>query len=154
MPCVGVHRGDDPISGDAPNDEEHAVVALGDVLAGHDRHQVRGVAGRAGERLAVEHREDGQGVVHQRVDELFAGGGVVPIVRRFAGGGVLVVAFQPSAHPGRERRHRVVEHHQQLADGGPQLRDGVLGGHRVTQRRGVQHPGPARQHVRLSGHDP
>ena len=90
--------------------------------------------------------------MHQRVDQLFACGGIVPVTRRLAGRRVVVITLQRRPHPRRQRRRQVVQHHQQLADRGPQLGHGVLGGHRVIQRSGVQHPGPALHGARFAGH--
>ncbi|MEO7837668.1 MAG: hypothetical protein ABIS21_08530 [Acidimicrobiales bacterium] len=138
----GVDGGDDPVFGHAPHDAEYAVVVLGHVLAGDEGQQLGGITSQLSELDTVDHCQCGQGVTDQLIDESLSGSGVIPITGRLAGGGVVVVSGQCRPHPNGQGGGGVVEHHQQLADGGPQLGHGVLGGHRVIQRSGVEHPRP------------
>ena len=70
-----------------------------DVLAGDEGQQLGGVARRGRQLLAVEGRQGAQRVVDQGVDEGLPGRVVVPVTRRLARRGVVVVADQRRAHP-------------------------------------------------------
>ena len=152
MASLGIHDGDDPVPGHAGDDAEHAVVAFGNVLAGHHRQQVGRLPSRARQAVTVEHPQCAQRVMHQVVHQLLARRRVVPVTRRLAGGRVVIVACEDTTHPCRQFRRHLVEHHQHLADRRPKLGHRVLGSHRVIQRRGVQHPGPVLQHTSLASH--
>ena len=49
---------------------------------------------------------------------------------------------------------QIVKHYQQFPDGRPQLGDGVLGGHGVIERGGVEHPGPVAHGTGVAGDGP
>ena len=89
-----------------------------DVLAGDEGQQLGGTRGASGERLAVEGVEGGQGVMHQGVDQGVAGSLVVPVTRWLAHGVVLVVAEEGGSDILSQGTARLVEHDEQLADGG------------------------------------
>ena len=96
--------------------------------------------------------EGGHSVADQRIDQGFARRLVVPVTRRLADGGVLVVAQEGGADRGGQWAARLIEGGEQLADGGAQLGDGVLGGHGVIERGRVEHPGPVLERPGLFRH--
>ena len=148
MAGLGVDGGDDAVPGHAPHDAEDAVGADSHVLAGHKGQQRSRLGCLAVQLVAVEHGEGGVGVAHQSVDQGVSSGGVVPVTGGLAQGGVIVVAAQHGADLASQLRSQGGQH---LADGGAQLGDGVLGGHRVVEGGGVEHPGPVLEHSRLPG---
>ncbi len=105
VPVAGLHidGGDQPIPGHLAGDTKHPVLAGLDVLAGHQPQQLGGMRQRPVQLVAVQHVKRGLGVAHQRIDQCFTGFRVVPVARRFAQGGVVVVAGQPRAYRGRQR---------------------------------------------------
>ena len=104
-----------------------------DVLTGHEGQQLGGPDCAGGERLSVQDGEGGRSVAHERIDQGRARRIVVPVTRRLAHSGVLVVAQKGGAHRSGEGAGRQIEGGEQLADGGAQLGDGVLGGHGVIE---------------------
>ena len=77
-----------------------------------------------------------------------SGGGVVPVTGWLAHGGVVVVAAQHGADLRSQLRSQRGQH---LADGGAQLGDGVLGGHRVVEGGEIEDPGPVLERPGLAG---
>ena len=149
---LGINGRDDPVLGHAPHDAKDAVVARLCVLAGDQGQQVGGPHCAGGERLFVQGLEGGHGVADQGVDQGFARRLVVPVARRLADGGVLVVAQQGGADRPGQWAAGLIEGGEQLADGGAQLGDGVLGGHGVMQWSRVEDPGPVLERPGLFGH--
>lgn len=147
-----VDRGDHPVGRHSPGDTEHPVVASVDVLAGDDSQQLHGVGRRARQRLGVERLQRRQAVPDQRVDERLLRLGIVPVADRLARTRVIVIAGQHRPHPDRQGAIAMIQRPQQLADCGAQLRHRVLGGHRVVDRRRVEHPHPLAHQPGLDGH--
>ena len=88
------------------------------------------------------------GIGDQGVDQQLAGGRVVPGDSRLPRPGVVMGPALLGDHLGGAG-HVAGD----PADRGDQLGDGVLGGHRVIQHRGIQRPaGPAGQHPGLGHH--
>ena len=112
-------------------------------MAGDEGQQIGRRAGTCWKGLSVESTERGEGVADEGIDEGLAGGLVVPVARGLADSVVLVVAHEGGADHRGESAGGLLEGDEQLADGGPQLGDGVLGGHGVIERGRVEHPGPA-----------
>jgi len=152
------HRGprgrgrDHPVLGDAAHDAQDAVIARFDVLACHQAQKLDGGGGRRRDLLAVKHTQGGQRVADQGVDQSFSGRKVVRVTRGLAWRGVVVVSQNGISQPGGQRAGGLVESHEHLADRGSQLGDGVLGGHRVEDGGGVEHPSPALHGPRRLGH--
>jgi hypothetical protein len=138
----GVHGGDHPVPRGLAGDPEHPVLALLHVLPGHQGQQIPGLSRRRRQHLPIHRAERGQGIVDQLIDQSFPGGRVVPVTRRLARAGVVIVAAQHRPDLGGQRAGGPVQSGQQLADCRPQLGHGVLGRDRVEHRRRVQHPGP------------
>ena len=83
-----------------------------------------------------------------RVDQLLPGRLIVPVDLRLGRGRIIVAGADQPPQLGLQHR---VGHLQQTPDGRTDQRDGVHGGHRVIQRRGIQHPlGP--HQTRRPGH--
>jgi hypothetical protein len=83
---LGVDQGDDPIR----------CGALGD----HGGQQPRGLGGVGAELGAAQREQCAVAIPEQAVDQLLAGGGIVPVTGRLAWGGVVVVALPPGADLG------------------------------------------------------
>jgi hypothetical protein len=77
--------------------------ALVDVLPGHQGQQIRRLGRRAAQHLAVQHTQRGQRVGDQLIDQGLAGGRVVPVARRLARRGVVIVAAQHRPDLRRQR---------------------------------------------------
>src|ERR1700683_3507634 len=92
---VCVDRRDDTAFRNLLRDAEDPVLSLLGVLAGDEGQQFGRFARRSGQRLSLEHGEGGKAVPHELVDELFARTRVVPVARRLAGRGVVVIAHEP-----------------------------------------------------------
>ena len=138
---VGVHRGDDPVRGDAPRDHEPPVGVLAQVLPADRGQQLRSLAESPAELAALQPGEHRRGVRAQRVHQLRALAGVVPVAHRPAAAPIVATQARAGVAPaGCEHR----------ADGAVQHRDSVLGRDRVIDRHRVQHP-PPRQRPRLAG---
>ena len=137
MAGVSVDDRDHPVGGDLAGDPEHPIVALLQVLAHHRGQQPHGLGHRLGERAALQQRQRRVRIPgarsHQRLPHCL----VVPVDLRLGRRGVLLPAGQGRLQFGRQR---LVGRLEQPPDGRAQQRDGVHGGHRVIQRRGVQHP--------------
>ena len=142
MPGVGVHRGDHPVLGNPARDPEHPVLAEVEVLAQHRGQQRRSLPDRLVQLAPVQYRQDRVPVPRPGGDQLLAGARVVPVDLRLPRRDVVVTTRQ--RRPQRERQigiGRLEQPPQRRAD----QRDGVHRGHRVIQRRRVQHPAPTHQ---------
>lgn len=82
-----------PIRGDALADDETPVDGLLDVLADHGRQQLGCLGGVRAEPDAAQGEQRPVAVPEQRVDQVLAGGGVVPVADRLAGLLVVVVTL-------------------------------------------------------------
>lgn len=92
-----------------------------------------------------QHPGGGCGVTHQRIHQRFAGVGVIPVTRRFAQAGVVIIAGQGGAHGPSHLRISPISQDQQFAYHRPQLDHRVLGGHRIKQGSRINHTAPAPQ---------
>ena len=117
-------------------------------MAGHQPQQLGGRRQRSVQLVAVQRVKRGLGVAHQRIHQRFTGFRVVPVARRFAQGGVVVVAGQRRAHRARQLRVGLVGGGEHFADRRAQRDHRVLGGHRIKQRRGINHPAAPPQQPR------
>ncbi len=148
MPRVRVDGGDDPVRGDPPGDPEHPGRVPFQVLAGHAGQQRRRLRQRRARLLPVQCRRQRPGVAGQHIDQLLPGRRVVVVTRRLSRGRIVIVAGQRGPQlPGQLAVRGV----QQPADRRADQRDRVHRGHRVIQRRGIQHPPPAHQPGRSGG---
>ncbi len=152
MAGLGIDGGDDAVDRHPPGDAEHPAVALLDILAGHQGQQRGCVSRRGVEYLSVEHGQGAERVTHEGVDHRLSGLGVVPVTRRHARPGVVVVTTKGAPHLGGQLAVIAVERRQHLADGRAQLGDGVSGGHRVVDGRRVQYPHSASHEPGLFRH--
>ena len=91
---------------------------------------------------AIQQREHREPVAGPGVDQLLAGGPVVPVDLRLAVADVVVPAAQHRPQLRRPARRSATR--EQPAHRRADQRDGVHRGHRVIQRGRVQHPPPAR----------
>ena len=150
---IGVDGGDHPIgchlSGDAPA----PVGAIGalhrfHVLAG-DQRQQRHRLRRAGTQVLLGRMpQQPVGIADQPVDQPIPGVGVVPGDHRFTR---VVIVMGAAVLPDHLHRARHLAAHP--ADRADQLGDGVLGGHRVIEHRGIQRAaGLTRQRPGLGHH--
>jgi hypothetical protein len=139
---VGVHGGDHPIGGHLAGDADHPILALLQVLAHHRGQQRGGLGHRTGKLAAIQHPKTRKRVLGAGVDQLLAGGGVVPVDLGFGRAGVVVAAGQHRPQLGLQH---LVGHGEQPPQRRTDQRDRVHGGHRVIQRGGVQHPAPPHQ---------
>ena len=143
VPGLGVHGGDHPVFGDLAGDPPPPVGPVGalgglDVLPGdqgQQRHRRRGRARPAS--ASCQRRHQRVRVVHQRRDQRVLGRRVVPVDLRLARPGVVM----PGAHR-RDLLRRAGHLPRHPPDRRDQLGDGVLGGHRIGQDRGVHRPAP------------
>jgi len=87
----GVDRRDHAVSGDSSCDTKDAVVSLFHVLARDDGDDLGRVCAAGGQLVVLECLEGSQAVTHEVVDEGLLCHRVVPVARRLAGGGVVVV---------------------------------------------------------------
>ena len=151
----GVDGGDDPVRGGAAGDAPAPVApvrVLGrlDVLAGHEGEQAERVGCFRAVLAFGQGGEQPDRVGDRRVDDLGTGCPVVPGDLRFAGVGVVV----RGAH-GRDRVRCAGHLARHAPDRGDDLGDGVPGGDRVVEHRGVQRPAhPAFEHAGLGHHGP
>jgi hypothetical protein len=150
MAGFGIDGGDDAVLGHPLGDAEDSVVALFDILAGQHGQQTGHLGHRRIQTLAIQRLHGQLHVAHQSIHQSLPGGGIVPVTRRLAHALIIIVAAHRQADLGPQIG--APQQHQALADGRAQLGHRVLGGHRVIQRRGIQHPSPVAQHARLSRH--
>ena len=141
MPRLRVDGGDHPVLGDPPGDPEHPPrPAPG---PGRPRWPTAPQPAPAPAQLPpVECRQQRTRVAGQRVDQRLARRRVVVITGRLARGGIVVVAAQQAP---QLRRQLAIAGPQQPADRRANQRHRVQRGHRVIQRRRVQHPPPPDQ---------
>ena len=149
VPGVRVHGGDHPVLRNPTRDPERPIGAGLQVLTQHRGQQRRRLLHRLGQFAAIQQREHREPVPGPRIDQLFAGGPVVPVDLRLAVADVVVPAAQH--HPQLRGQVGVGGGGggEQPAHRRPDQRDRVHRGHRVIQRRRVQHPAPAHQTGRM-----
>jgi hypothetical protein len=94
---LGVGQRDDPVGGGPLVDHEPPVARLVDVLADHRGQQFGRRLGVRAELGAAQREQRAVAIPEQAVDQLLAGGGVVPVAGRLAWLLVVVVALQPGA---------------------------------------------------------
>jgi hypothetical protein len=133
MAGLRVHNGDHPVGGDLAGDPPASrPLAWLDVLAG-DQRQQRDRLGLLGVQFQVSDRfEHGQGVVDQPRHQGLGGLRVIPGTHRLAWP---VMVMRPKLYLARLR-----DEPSHPANRRDQLGDGVLGGDRIGQDGGVQHP--------------
>jgi hypothetical protein len=133
MPCLRVDGGDDPVLGNPPcNPPRPGPLAWLDVLAG-DQGQQRDRLGLLGVQIHIRHcRQQRQGVVDQSRHQRLGGRGIVPGTVGLARPVIVVGRHLDPAGLRGQPPHP--------ADRRDQLGDRVLGGNRVLQERGIQHP--------------
>jgi hypothetical protein len=162
---IRINGGDDPIRGDLAGDlagdppapigpiRTLSTLSRLHILACHQRQQ-RQQRHRSLLLLiqlgALQRRDQRGRVVDQRRHQRILGGRVVPVDLRLARGGVVVAAAHRCDLGGRAG-HLPPD----PADRGDQLGDGVLGGDRIGQDRGVHRPPPpTSKHPGLLHHPP
>jgi hypothetical protein len=135
MARLGIDRGDDSVLGDLASDPPGArPLAWLDILAG-DQRQQRHRLGLLGVQVDLGDRsKHHQRVAHQPRHQRLGGLRVIPGTAGLARP-VIVVGGQPDPAGLRDQPPHPT-------DGRDQLGDGVLGGHRVLQERGIQYPPP------------
>ncbi len=140
VPRLGVDGGHRAVADRALGDAPASVAAVGvvsgfHVLARDQGQQPERVRRGLARLLLGQPAQQGERVGDQGVDQVGAGGLVVPGDLRLAGVGVVV-----GGAPGRGGLLGVGDLADDPADRGDQLGDGVLGGDRVVQHGGVQRP--------------
>ena len=133
---LGIDRRDDPVSRHAAHDAKGGALALFDVLADDGGEQSGGLGELGAELSSVEKQQDAIGVLGPTVDEGVTGGGVVPVDLGLGRAGVVVPALHGLAHGGGQFGIGHLEH---APDGRADESHGVHGGHRVIERRRIQH---------------
>jgi hypothetical protein len=126
---------DHPVGRHAAGDGERAVSTGLDVLADDRGQHITRLGHPVGELAALQHAQRGIGITDQRIHQRLARLGVSPITRRLARRLIVILAVQHRPHCALQP---AVARSQQPADRATHQRDGVLGGHRVEQRRRVQ----------------
>ena len=104
MAGLHVNGGDQPIAGHPPGDTKDPVVVLLDVLAGHQRQHLGSLAQRPGNLVTVQLRQSGHSILDQRIHQRIARLRIIPVTRRLAHAGVVIVTGQPRAHRARNCR--------------------------------------------------
>jgi len=121
VPGLGVHGGQHPVAGDLAHHLKPALFVGLDVLPGDQREQLSGLHATGAELLTVDDSQRGERIDDQRVDQRFPGCPVVPVTRRLADRGVVIIASQRRPDPPGQRPGAVpVQHQQQTADRSPQ----------------------------------
>jgi hypothetical protein len=155
VPRLRVDGGDHPFRGHPPRDPPPPVGAIRalnrfDVLPGDQRQQRHRFGRLRVQFLLGQVPEQSVRITDQGVDQLAAGGPVVPGDRWFPRSGVVMgpaVLGDHDARPGHLAGHPT--------DRRDQLGDGVLGGHRIVEHRGIQRStGLPGQHPGLRDHRP
>jgi hypothetical protein len=139
---VGVDGGDDPVGGDLAGDPPAPIGPIRTlgrlhVLACHQRQQRHRRLGLLVQLGVAQRRKQRACVIHQRRHQRIPCLGVVPVDLGLARGAVVMTG----AHH-RDLRGRAGHLAGHPPDRRHQLGDGVLGGDRISQDRGVHHPPP------------
>ena len=97
MAGLSIHGRDQPIPGHPPGNAKHPVIAGLDILAGHQRQQLDRLSECSIKFAAISDVQCGVGIAHQRIHQRFASLDVIPIARRLAQAGVVIVTGQCGA---------------------------------------------------------
>jgi hypothetical protein len=142
VPGIRVDGGDDPVLGHLPDDPEHPVDVLVEVLADHGGQQRGRLRHPRLELPTVEGAQQRPRVPRRRVHQRLTGRPVLPVTDRLPGTRIAVAAAQ---QPAQLTFQLGVGRLEQPADRRPDHGDGVHRGDRVIQRGGVQHRFPSDQ---------